>query len=71
MLDESEPLAVIKVTFDDLPDEFKNKLYVFLGAGLTCLILVNIMLSVRILEKFYNKIKYLTDKHDRNYYQQV
>lgn len=71
MSDNSEPLAVIKVTFDDLPDEFKNKLYVFLGAGLACLVLVNILLSIRILEKFYNKITYLIDKEDRNYYQQV
>jgi hypothetical protein len=67
---ESDPLAVIKVTFDDLPEEFKSKLYVFMGAGLSCLILVNIMLSVKLLEKFYNKIKYLSNKDD-NYYQPV
>jgi len=70
MLEESEPLAVIKVTFDDLPEEFKDKLYVFLGAGLACLILVNIMLSVKLLEKFYNKVKFLSNKED-NYYQPV
>jgi hypothetical protein len=71
MSQDSEPLAVIKVTFDDLPDEFKNKLYIFLGAGLACLVLVNILLSIRILDTFYNKIKYLIDKDDRNYYQPV
>lgn len=70
MLDEQDPLAVIKVTFDDLPDEFKNKLYVFLGAGLACLILVNVVLSGYILENIYKKAHYLSNKN-HNYYQPV
>jgi hypothetical protein len=70
MLEEADPLAVIKVTFEDIPPEFKEKLYIFFGAGLAALILLNIILSSYILENFYNKVKYLSNKHD-NYYQPV
>jgi len=70
MIDEADPLAIIKVTFEDVPDEFKDKLYILFGAGFTCLILLNIILSGYILENFYNKVRYLNDK-DREYYQQV
>jgi|LakMenEpi03Aug12_release.lakeMendotaPanAssembly.Ray.scaffolds.fasta_scaffold5104996_1 hypothetical protein len=70
MLEESDPLAIIKVTFEDVPDEFKDKLHILFGAGLTCLILLNIILSGYILESFYKKVRYLSDKDD-NYYQQV
>ena len=70
MLEDSDPLAVIKVTFDDIPEEFKDKLYIFLGAGLATLILLNIILSLYILENFYNKVKYLSNRDD-NYYQPV
>lgn len=70
MLEDSDPLAIIKVTFDDIPEEFKDKLYIFLGAGLATLILLNIILSTYILENFYNKVKYLSNKHD-NYYEPV
>lgn len=70
MSDESEPLAIIKVTFDDIPDEFKEKLYIFLGASLALIIMLNIVLGGYILDNLYNKVKYLIDK-DRNYYQPV
>lgn len=70
MLEDSDPLAIIKVTFQDIPEEFKEKLYIFFGAGLATLILLNIILSMYILEKFYNKVKYLSNKDD-NYYQPV
>lgn len=70
MIEEADPLAVIKVTFEDVPDEFKDKLYIFFGTGMTCLILLNIILSIYILENIYNKVRYLTDK-EREYYQPV
>jgi hypothetical protein len=70
MLEDSDPLAIIKVTFEDIPNELKDKLYIFFGAGLATLILLNIILSLYILENFYNKIKYLSNKDD-NYYQPV
>lgn len=70
MLDDQDPLAVIKVTFEDLPDELKDKLYIFFGAGVSTLILINILLVVYILENFYSKVRYLTYK-DRDYYQPV
>jgi hypothetical protein len=70
MIDETDPLAVIKVTFEDVPDEFKDKLSIFFGAGLACIILINIILCSYILDNLYNKVRYLTDK-DREYYQPV
>jgi hypothetical protein len=70
MVDEADSLTIIKVTFEDVPDEFKDKLYILFGTGLTCLILLNIILSGYILENFYNKVRYLSDK-DREYYQPV
>jgi hypothetical protein len=70
MIEESEPLAVIKVTFEDIPNEFKDKLYILFEVVLVCLILLNIILSGYILEKFYNKVRYLIDK-DRDYYEEV
>ena len=70
MIDEAAPLAIIKVTFEDVPDEFKTSLYILFGSGLVCIILLNIILSSYILESFYNKVRYLTDK-EREYYQPV
>lgn len=70
MLEDSDPLAIIKVTFEDIPEEFKDKLHIFFGSGLATLILLNIILSVYILEHFYNKVKYLSNKND-NYYEPV
>ena len=64
---ETEPLAIIKVTFDDIPDEFKDRLFIFLSIGLTFFVLVNIVLSMYILENVYNKLSNLKNKY--NYYQ--
>ena len=60
---EPEPLAVIKVTFDDLPEELKSKIYLFFGVVISCLILLNIVLCTKIFETFYNKIK-LIKRHN-------
>jgi hypothetical protein len=70
MLEDPDPLAVIKVTFDDIPDDFKNKLSIFFGTSLSCLVLLNIILCIYILENGYRKVRYLTNKND-NYYQRV
>ena len=53
---EQEPLAVIKVTFDDLPENLKSNVYLFFGVTISCVILLNIILCTKILETFYNKI---------------
>ena len=62
-MSEQEPLAVIKVTFEDLPENFKSKIYLFFGVMISCLILLNIFLGTKILETFYNKIK-LIKRHN-------
>ena len=51
---EQDPLAVIKVTFDELPSDVKQQINVFLGAGVTCLILTNIMLISQLIKFYYN-----------------
>lgn len=69
MTDNTDPLAIIKVTFDDLPEEFKSKLYIFMGAGLTCLILTNIILIHKILDFYYSKFKFFNRRS--SYYEAV
>lgn len=49
-----EPLAVIKVTFDELPEDIKHNIYLFLGAGISCLILTNIMIISKLLHFCYS-----------------
>lgn len=69
MLENTDPLAIIKITFDDIPDELKYKLFLFFGTGICCFILVNIVLCMYILENAYNKLLFLKNKD--YYYQQV
>ena len=47
-MSEQEPLAVIKVTFEDLPENFKSKIYLFIGVMISCLILLNIFFGRKI-----------------------
>lgn len=51
---EQDPLAVIKVTFDELPEDVKHNVSVFMGAAITCLILTNILLISKLLKFYYN-----------------
>lgn len=53
-MSEQDPLAVIKVTFDELPPDVKQQIHIFLGAGVTCLILTNIMLISKLIKFYYN-----------------
>jgi hypothetical protein len=52
-MSDQDPLAVIKVTFDELPEDIKQQINVFLGAGVTCLILTNIMLISKLIKFYY------------------
>jgi hypothetical protein len=52
----SEPLAIIKITFDDLPNDIKLKVELFFSITCICLILLNILLCINILDIFYKKL---------------
>ena len=52
----SEPLAIIKITFDDLPNDIKLKVNLFFSIACICLILLNILLCINILDIFYKKL---------------
>ncbi len=67
-MSEQDPLAVIKVTFDELPDDVKQQINVFLGAGVTCLILTNILLISKLLKFYYNTFNF---NRQRNSYEPV
>jgi uncharacterized membrane protein YhdT len=61
---ENDPLAVIRVTFDDMPSEFKIKLELFFILGCISLILLNIVMSIKLIEIIY-------DKYRKRRYQQI
>lgn len=67
-MSDQDPLAVIKVTFDELPNDVKQQINVFLGAGVTCLILTNILLISKLLKFYYNTFNF--NRH-RNSYEPV
>ena len=50
---EQDPLAVIKVTFDELPEDIKYNIHLFMGTAITCLILTNIMLLSKLIKFYY------------------
>lgn len=52
-MSEQDPLAVIKVTFDELPEDVKHNISVFMGTAITCLILTNIMLISKLIKFYY------------------
>lgn len=58
---DEEPLAVIKVKFDELPDNVKHNMYLLIGVGITYLILTNVMLLSQLLYFYYSKIKNISD----------
>ncbi len=64
-----EPVAVIKITFDDIniPDELKDKLYLFFSILLVLIILSNIYLGFYILEHAYKKIRQIKEYRERRY----
>lgn len=66
---ESEPLAVIRVTFDNLPNELKVKLELFFGISCACLILLNIIMCFNILDIIYKKARLINNNN--NYYEPV
>lgn len=67
-MSDQDPLAVIKVTFDELPNDVKQQINVFLGAGVTCLILTNVLLISKLLKFYYNTFNF---NRQRNSYEPV
>ena len=67
-MSDQDPLAVIKVTFDELPNDVKQQISVFLGAGVTCLILTNVLLISKLLKFYYNTFNF---NRQRNSYEPV
>lgn len=67
-----EPLAIIKVTFDDVPDELKNKINLFFNVMLVFLVLLNVLIVIYIMDNVYRKTrKYVAYINNRNEYQRV
>lgn len=54
---EKEPLATIKVIFDELPDDIKHHTHLLISTGITCLILTNIMLISQLLYFYVSKVR--------------
>lgn len=56
---QEEPLAVIKIKFDEMPDN----LNLFIGTGVLCLILINVFLVSQIICFYYSCIKSIYNSH--------
>lgn len=68
ILNNQEPLAFIKVTFEDIPDEFKHKLSFMFIIIVTTLLLINIILICKFIEYIYYKI---INSECRDYYESI
>lgn len=58
MLEDSDPIATIKITFDDLPDDLTYNIYLFFN--LLCVLIITILVVVYlfllgfIVKRVYN-----------------
>lgn len=68
-MSSEEPLAVIKVIFDELPDDIKYYIHLLIGTGVTCLVLTNIMLLSQLVYFYYSKIR--LNKNNDIYYERL
>lgn len=66
-----EPLAVIKIKFDELSPDLKNDIYILIGACITYLILINILLFSKLVYFYYSKVKKITCYRDFEDYEQL
>ena len=56
-MDEQKPF-LLKITFDDLPNQQKDKIDLLLTSTFITLLLLNTYLSFIVLSKVYNTIKF-------------
>lgn len=62
--EEEEPLAIIKVKFDELPQDIKQHMYLLIATGITCLVLTNIMLISQLIYFYYSNIRSIANKRN-------
>jgi hypothetical protein len=56
MLEDSDPIATIKVTFDDLPDDLKYNIYLFFNLLCTLIITVLVLVYLFLLDSIGRRI---------------